>query len=717
MPTPVGQVKVTIYKEENKTEADLDVETAVKYNYLKNLLNKVIESSKDENLRRLLLALAQQFNIDNMNELIYMCISCLAIPKFFHKYGFLLLQVKSENIQELIEILDPQEKLEKTTKIFSDFCNKIDLWEKLEDEYDLKKEKTKATEKLHSIYESLKTMFESSKDEKNVQVERFKKNLEGKNVPEHIMSIITEEMDRYMSMDKHSMESNVIRNYLDILTGLPYGISTEENLDIIKASTILNESHYGMEDVKERILQSIAVGKLKGKIQGKILCFFGPPGVGKTSIGESIAKSLNRKFIRISLGGDRDTSSLKGFRRTYVGAIPGKIVKALKTCGSENPVIMLDEIDKLAERSVHGDPSSVLLEILDPEQNHSFTDDYLDTPIDLSKVFFICTANNVQTINQALYDRMEIIEVSGYTFNEKKYIFEKYLRPRAIKNAGLDEHLSHSFSMSDETVNKLINDYCRESGVRSLQRYTNRIFEKIAMKIVQNDTDVTVTPDNLRHFIGGAHFSSRKIYERTPKGVSIGLGFNNYGGTILYVEASKANFSEKTTGQYNFTGNVGKVMGESVNIALTYAKYFVNTYLKTITEDDKKVKGFFDENHIHIHFTEGAIAKDGPSAGVAIATALLSLAMKKPILQDFAMTGELSLGGKVLTIGGVKEKVMAAQREGMKFLAFPRGNKDDIDELPEYIKQGLTIYYADDYLDIFRICFPGVEVNIPKDDN
>ncbi len=288
------------------------------------------------------------------------------------------------------------------------------------------------------------------------------------------------------------MESNVIRNYLDILTSLPYGISTEENLDIETAKRILNETHYGMEDVKQRILESIAVGKLKGKIQGKIMCFYGAPGVGKTSIGDSIARSLNRKFIRISLGGDRDTSSLKGHRRTYVGAIPGKIVKALKTAGSENPVILLDEIDKLGERSMQGDPSSVLLEILDPEQNYAFTDDYLDTPIDLSKVLFICTANNLSTVQQPLLDRMEVIEVSGYTFNEKKFIFEKYLQPKAIKNAGLDNMKSRitidenntikesQYSIDDKTVDKLINDYCRESGVRSLQRYTNRIYEKVS---------------------------------------------------------------------------------------------------------------------------------------------------------------------------------------------------------------------------------------------
>lgn len=305
------------------------------------------------------------------------------------------------------------------------------------------------------------------------------------------MKIITEEIDRFQSMDKHSMESNVIRNYLDILTSLPYGITTQENMDILKAKSILDETHYGMEDIKERILECIAVGNLKGKIQGKILCFVGPPGVGKTSIGESIAKSLNRKFMRISVGGDRDTSTLKGFRRTYIGAIPGKIVKALKVTQTENPVILIDEvknsssqIDKLGERSNVGDPSSVLLEILDPEQNNNFTDDYLDTPIDLSKVFFLCTANNTNTIPKPLFDRMEMIEVSGYTFNEKKYIYDRYLKPRAIKNVNIFLYQAglydiHNFSIDEKSVDKMIHDYCRESGVRSLQRYTNRIYEKV----------------------------------------------------------------------------------------------------------------------------------------------------------------------------------------------------------------------------------------------
>jgi Lon-like ATP-dependent protease len=623
------------------------METSVKFNYLRSQLRRVLDVSKDQFFKALLINIVKQYDMNIIDHVIWSCASILVMPGSLHKYGFLLTKFKSKDVQDVLEELDSKIRLEKTLAAFSEFTSKVDLWEKLENEHDAKTQRSKATEKLKSIFESLKNLFEQETDEKNIQVQRFKKNLEGKTVPEHILKIIEEELERFISTDKHSMESNVIRNYLDVLTSLPYGISTEENLDIEKAREIINETHYGMEDIKERILEAIAVGKLKGKIQGKILCFVGPPGVGKTSIGESIAKALNRKFIRISLGGDRDTSSIKGHRRTYVGAIPGKIIKALKTAGSENPLILLDEIDKLAERSLHGDPSSVLLEVLDPEQNHSFTDDYLDTPVDLSKVFFLCTANSVSNIQQALFDRMEIIEVSGYTFNEKKFIFQKYLQPKSIKNSGLDTQDNTKFCIEEDSVNKLINDYCRESGVRSLQRYTNRIYEKIALKLVQGESDIRVTVDNLKKFVGNAHFSSKRVYDKVPKGVSIGLGFNTYGGTILYVEANKANYSEKTTGQYNFTGNVGKVMGESCNIGLTYAKFFLNTYLCNYTSENKLVRTFFDENHIHIHFTEGAIAKDGPSAGVTIATALISLALNKPILQNLAMTGELTLGGVV----------------------------------------------------------------------
>ncbi len=352
-------------------------------------------------------------------------------------------------------------------------------------------------------------------DERAEDVKRFRKNLENKKVPPGATKRIEEEINRYLAMDKNHSESAVIRTYLDYLTSLPWGITTSDSLDIPKAKVILDETHYGMDDIKQRILEFLAVGKLQGKVHGKIVCFVGPPGVGKTSIGESIARAVSRKFFRISVGGDRDTSTLKGFRRTYVGAIPGKIVQGLRNVQVENPVILIDEIDKLGIRSIHGDPSSVLLEILDPEQNIAFTDDYLDTPIDLSKVLFLCTANTEHTIPKPLLDRMEIIQVAGYTHAEKDHIFTRYLLPQAIEKAGL-KGKEDQFKITPQAKKKMIEDYCREPGVRGLQRAIKRITEKIAFKMVNGEKGLEVTENNLEDYIGHPPFHSSRIYTQTP---------------------------------------------------------------------------------------------------------------------------------------------------------------------------------------------------------
>lgn len=677
-------------------------ETLIKFHFLKKMIEKTLTESKDEQFIRIISALQQNYNTDSLNETIWMAVACLALPKFFHKYGFLTSEVSSNDIQNILSKTNVFERLETVIKLFSDFSNKINLWEKLEFEYDHSSERKKINEKLQSIYQNLKNMFETDKDDKNIQVERFKKNMENKTPPEHIMKVFKEELERFMSMDKHSMESNLIRNYLDILTSLPYGVYTKENYDLENAKKILNETHFGMNSVKERILECIAVAKLKGKVNGKILCFSGPPGVGKTSIGESIAKSLNRKFHRIALGGDKDTSSLKGFRRTYVGSMPGKIINALKKTGTENPVILLDEIDKLTGRNHQGDPSSVLLEVLDKEQNHMFTDDYLDVAVDLSKVFFICTANDLSNVPQPLLDRLEVIDVSGYTTQEKKFIFNEHLKNKAIVNAGLDDEskfVGSTFNVDESAINKLITDYCRESGVRSLQRYTNRIYEKIAYHIINNPDEkhIEVNYSNLKKFIGNAHFNAKRIYEKTPIGVSVGLGFNNYGGTIMYIEATKSDFSGNKKEGIIITGNVGKVMSESCSIAISFAKNFIKNNLN--------LQSFFEQNSIHLHFIEGAVSKDGPSAGTAITTSLLSLALDKSIKSDVAMTGEISLMGKVLPIGGLKEKIMAAKREGMKIIIVPKQNMSDVEEIESEIKEGLEIHFVENYEEIYRICF------------
>lgn len=703
-PNPIGKVKAKVYKEKKMFQGKLSPDLEIKYSFLQELLIKTVKVISDDNCRGYLLSLKENFNTKCLNELINLSIASLSFPSIFVQYFFL--KKHCDKIQELISTININQKLDKTIKVLGDLYKQLSTWEDLITQYDIAKDQRHTQKKVKDIYLQLKNMFEKSKDEKKQQVDIFYKNLKGKIVPKHIQKIIDEEINKFLLNDKYSMESNVIRNYLEILTSLPYGITTKENTNLDIAKKVLDETHYGMKDIKERILETIAVSRLKGKSQGKILCFVGPPGVGKTSIGESIAKALNRKYYRISLGGDKETSAIKGFRRTYVGAIPGKIVKALKNAKSENPVILLDEIDKLTERNLNGDPSSVLLEVLDPEQNNSFTDDYLDTPIDLSKVMFICTANSVNTIPQALYDRMEIIEVSGYTFTEKKFIYEKYLKPKACEKAGLDQY--DDYHIEDDAVDKLINDYCRESGVRSLQRAINRICEKIALEKIKGETDITVTCDNLQKYLGSSSFYSKKIYEngKLPKGVSIGLGFNNYGGSILYIESNISNFTGQKKGGFIITGNIGKVMNESCQIALTCAKNILNEKYS----NDEKIKQFLDNNMIHIHFTEGAIPKDGPSAGISICTSLISLAIGKPIVPHLAMTGEITLSGNILKIGGIKEKVMAAKREEMKKIIVPYDNKEDVEQLDSNIKEGLKFYFVKRYEDVFNICFPKIKI-------
>eukprot|EP01022_Parablepharisma_sp_SALTPOND_P004364 TRINITY_DN120164_c2_g1_i1.p1 TRINITY_DN120164_c2_g1~~TRINITY_DN120164_c2_g1_i1.p1 ORF type:complete len:560 (+),score=44.25 TRINITY_DN120164_c2_g1_i1:1545-3224(+) len=428
-------------------------------------------------------------------------------------------------------------------------------------------------------------------------------------------------------------------------------------------------------------------------------------------------RAVNRKFFRISVGGDRDTSTLKGFRRTYVGAIPGKIIQGLRNVQVENPVILIDEIDKLGERSVHGDPSSVLLEILDPEQNTNFTDDYVDIPVDLSKVLFLCTANTLNTIPKPLLDRMEIINVAGYTHAEKRHILNRYLLPQEMDRAGLTGK-DKEFSITDDAKNEMIVNYCREPGVRGLQRSIKRIMERLALKMVTNEKDLTVSAKNLEDYIGNPPFHSARIYPQTPsvlfekhhanfqQGVVCGLGWTELGGSILYIEAreftvNREKIEHPGTGQVKITGSLGDVMKESVSIAHTLAKNFLNTYFPS-----HPASSYLDYHDIHVHIPEGGIPKEGPSAGVTLTTAFLSAALGQPVAQDVAMTGEVTLRGKVLAIGGVKEKVLAAQREGIKKVILPKKNEKDFMRLPEFLRKDIEVAYAEDYVDVFKIMFP-----------
>jgi ATP-dependent Lon protease len=482
---------------------------------------------------------------------------------------------------------------------------------------------------------------------------------------------------------------------------VPWGVCNKECHNLKKANEILQKDHFGLEDIKERILEFISVGKLTGGIRGSTLCLVGPPGVGKTSIGKSIARALNREFYRFSVGGMRDEAEIKGHRRTYIGSMPGKLIQALKTTKTMNPVIMLDEVDKMGS-SFQGDPASALLEVLDPEQNNAFLDHFLDVPCDLSDVLFIVTANVLDTIPEALVDRMDIMRLSGYIMDEKLQIAKKYLIPRNRKKMGLK---ASQVSFTMEGLKAIINGYAREAGVRNLENQIKKIFRKIAKEIVENqskkgpkkiDKCISINNKNVIEYLGNPIFTSERFYEKTPIGVATGLAWTAMGGVTLYIEAIKVP-AEKSA--MRLTGQAGSVMQESSEIAWTYLHSALTRYAPKVP--------FFEHSHVHLHIPEGATPKDGPSAGITMVSALLSLLLNEPILEDLGMTGELTLTGRILPIGGVKEKLVASKRAGLKTVIFPIDNERDVKELPKYIKEGLTLHFVEHYDEVFKIAFPG----------
>ncbi|XP_042567564.1 LOW QUALITY PROTEIN: lon protease homolog, mitochondrial-like [Cyprinus carpio] len=504
---------------------------------------------------------------------------------------------------------------------------------------------------------------------------------------------------------EESSEFNVTRNYLDWLTSMPWGTNSEENMELARAKEVLEEDHYGMDDVKKRILEFIAVSQLRGSTQGKILCFYGPPGVGKTSIARSIARALNREYFRFSVGGMTDVAEIKGHRRTYVGAMPGKIIQCLKKTKTENPLVLIDEVDKIG-RGYQGDPSSALLELLDPEQNANFLDHYLDVPVDLSKVLFICTANVLDTIPEPLRDRMEMINISGYVAQEKLAIAERYLVPQLRTLCGLD---TEKAKITPEALSVLIRQYCRESGVRNLQKQVEKVFRKVAFRIVNGEeTMVSVTPENLQDYVGKPipTFNLNQNYNPTqPPGVVMGLAWTAMGGSTLFIETSLRRPREPQgkdglkEGSLELTGQLGDVMKESAKIAYTFARSFL---MKEQPDND-----FLVGSHIHLHVPEGATPKDGPSAGCTIVTALLSLATDTPARQNVAMTGEVSLTGKILPVGGIKEKTIAAKRSGVTCIILPAENRKDFSDLADYITEGLEVHFVENYSEIYKIVFSG----------
>ncbi|MBC7186713.1 MAG: endopeptidase La [Calditrichaeota bacterium] len=581
--------------------------------------------------------------------------------------------------QEILEHADVERRLERLTVFLTRELEVLELGSKIQSQVQSELGKN---QREYFLREQLKAIQQELGigDERSAEINELRKAIEEAKMPEQAYKEAMRELDRLAKMQPGAAEYTVSRTYIDWLVALPWSVSTQDNLDIEAARRVLDEDHYDLEKVKERILEYLAVRKLKPDSKGPILCFVGPPGVGKTSLGRSIARALGRKFVRMSLGGVRDEAEIRGHRRTYIGALPGRIIQGLKNARANNPVFMLDEVDKIGA-DFRGDPSSALLEVLDPEQNFSFSDHYLEVPFDLSKVMFITTANVLDTIPPALRDRMEVLELPGYIAEEKLHIAFKYLIPRQIEENGLKpKHITFTRA----AVRRIIQEYTREAGVRNLEREIASICRKVAKEVAAHgDTKHIITPDKLQEYLGPAKFYS-EVKERTSEpGVATGLAWTPVGGDILFVEATKMRGNNKLT----LTGQLGEVMRESAQAALSYVRS--RAAQLGISEE------VFEKYDIHVHVPQGAIPKDGPSAGVTIATSLVSLLTDRPIRSDIAMTGEITLRGKVLPVGGIKEKVLAARRAGIRHIILPRKNEKDLAEIPEELRKEITFYFVD----------------------
>ena len=541
---------------------------------------------------------------------------------------------------------------------------------------------------LREQFKAIKKELGLEKEGKITEIEKFQKRLKNLTLNDEAQKAVDEEIEKLQLIEPSSPEYNVSRNYLDWLTILPWGKFSKDSYDLPRARKVLDRDHYGLDDVKERILEFIAVGKMKGDISGSILCLVGPPGVGKTSVGKSVASALKRKFYRFSVGGMRDEAEIKGHRRTYIGAMPGKAIQAMKSAGTSNPVLMLDEIDKIGA-SFQGDPASALLEVLDPEQNDSFRDHYLDVPFDLSNVLFIATANQLDTIPAPLLDRMEVIRLSGYILEEKLEIARRFLIPKALKSHGMTRS---QVSIDKAALVAIVDRYARESGVRGLENQIKKIMRKAAMEFAEGRVDkIRVTKGEIDKFLGKPVFTEEDLIANAP-GVVTGLAWTRMGGATLQIEATAVKSKSKGFKQ---TGQLGKVMVESSEIAYSYVMGHLAEY--NLPED------YFDKHFVHLHVPAGATPKDGPSAGITMTTALLSMIMKKPIKNKLGMTGELSLTGSVLPVGGIKEKTIAARRAGLKTLIFPEENRKDYDDLPDYLRAGLSVHFVKTYPEVFKL--------------
>ena len=602
-----------------------------------------------------------------------------------------LLSSEADVLQELLETLDLYERAHRLLELIKQDLEIARIQKRINQQIEEKVNKQQKEFFLREQLKAIKKELGIEKEEGESEVEKIEEKLKGKDLPEEAAKVVETELDKLRALNAQSPEFSVTRNYLETISELPWGVYSKDNDDISAARTVLDRDHYGLNEVKERILEFLSTVIKRGRISGSIICLVGPPGVGKTSIGRSIASALNRKFFRFSVGGMRDEAEIKGHRRTYIGAMPGKLIQALKRTQTSNPVVMLDEIDKIGT-SFRGDPASALLEVLDPEQNNSFLDHYLDIPYDLSNVLFVTTANQLDTIPGPLLDRMEVIRLAGYVQQEKIEIAKRYLIPKQLEEHGFAKD---ELTITDKAIAQITEEYAREAGVRNLEKQIRKIIRKAALKQAEHHTDhLKVRAKDIRDYLGKPPFHTEKLYNRDVAGVALGLAYTSLGGATLYVEATGIT---SKSGHFKQTGQLGDVMKESAQIAYSYVRSRIC--------DREDCGDYFDNHQVHLHVPAGATPKDGPSAGITMALALYSLATGQPVRNDVAMTGELTLTGKVLPIGGVKEKTIAARRVGITKLIFPVDNKKDYEELPDYIKEGIKPYFADYFDDVLDIAF------------
>ena len=602
-----------------------------------------------------------------------------------------IMNIEREQQQEILETIDVRDRLEQVLVFIKREQDLMKLQQKIQNRINKKIEKNQRDYFLREELKAIQQELGIADDPKTQAYDQFKELIESLPLNEEALEQASRELEKYQFLDPNSAESSVTRNYLETLTTLPWEDPAPYSLNMKKATRVLDRDHYGMQDVKDRIIEYLSVRVLKKDTKGSIICLVGPPGVGKTSVGRSIARALNKEFFRFSVGGMRDEAEIKGHRRTYVGAMPGKIIQGLKIVKTKDPVFMIDEIDKMGS-SFQGDPSSALLEVLDPEQNSHFRDHYLDVPFDLSQILFVVTANTLDTIPRPLLDRMEVIRLSGYISQEKIAIAKRYLIPKSLEKNGL---LKDQVVFRQKAMTRIADEYAREAGVRNYEKSVNKILRKVARKVVAEEVELplVIESDTIEEYLGKPIFREDEIKKAERPGMAVGLAWTNFGGDTLLIEA--VNVAGK--GGLKLTGQMGEVMQESAGIAFSYVRHIAEGYGIPST--------FFEKNLIHLHIPEGATPKDGPSAGITMATTLMSLAFGKKIRSNLAMTGELSLTGKVLPIGGLKEKVIAARRNRIKTIIIPVQNQRDLDEIPEHIKKGIEFHAVARFEEVLAIAF------------